>query len=145
LPAGTLRDVLRLGNDAPDRALWDALRDVGLDGFVAGLPTALGSAVGDDGVGLSAGQRARLALARATLSRAPVLLVDEPTAHLDTGASVLVHDLLARLARRRTVLVATHRPELVAMADRHVALADHDGEPGPTVARPIDCVEAALG
>ncbi|MGL5818469.1 MAG: thiol reductant ABC exporter subunit CydD [Phycicoccus sp.] len=137
LPAGTLRDVLRLGNDASDRALWQALREVGLDGFVAALPAALDTTVGDDGTGLSAGQRARLALARATLSSAPVLLVDEPTAHLDTAASGLVHDLLVRLSRRRTVLVATHRPELVTLADRHVELL-------PTVVRPTPSAEAVL-
>ena len=122
LPAGTLRAALRLGNDAPDAALWEALRQVGLDGLVAGLPEALSSRVGDDGVGLSAGQRARVALARALLSDAQVLLLDEPTAHLDDAAADLVHDLLVGLAERRTVLVVTHRPELLARADRHVAM-----------------------
>ncbi len=123
LPAGTLRDALRLGTDASDEALWEALRRVGLEGFVAGLPDALATPLGDDGVGLSAGQRARVALARATLSTAPVLLVDEPTAHLDTASSALVHDLLRDLAERRTVLAVTHRPELVHGADRHVVVS----------------------
>ncbi|MBM6401652.1 thiol reductant ABC exporter subunit CydD [Phycicoccus sonneratiae] len=122
LPAGTLRDALRLGTDAPDPALWEALRRVGLEGFVAGLPEALATRLGDDGVGLSAGQRARVALARATLSTAPVLLVDEPTAHLDAASSALVGDLLRELADRRTVLAVTHRPELVRVADQHVVL-----------------------
>ncbi len=122
LPAGTLRDALCLGTDAPDAALWEALRRVGLEGFVAGLPDALGTRLGDDGVGLSAGQRARVALARATLSTAPVLLVDEPTAHLDTASAALVGDLLGDLAERRTVVAVTHRPELVRMADQHLVL-----------------------
>jgi ABC-type transport system involved in cytochrome bd biosynthesis fused ATPase/permease subunit len=122
LPAGTLRDALRLGNDATDAGLWDALRLVGLEGFVVSLPRALATPLGDDGFGLSAGQRARVALARATLSTAPVLLVDEPTAHLDPVSAELVHDLLVGLAERRTVLVVSHRPELVARADRHVEL-----------------------
>ena len=122
LPAGTLRDALRLGNDAADPELWDALRRVGLEGFVASLPEALGTPLGDDGFGLSAGQRSRVALARAILSTAPVLLVDEPTAHLDPASADLVHDVLLGLAERRTVVVVTHRPELVARADRHVEL-----------------------
>jgi thiol reductant ABC exporter CydD subunit len=122
LPAGTLRDALVLGNDANDPAVWEALRQVGLEGFVAGLPLALATPLGDDGFGLSAGQRARIALARATLSTAPVLLLDEPTAHLDTDAADLVHGVLAELAERRTVVVVTHRAELVARADRHVQL-----------------------
>ncbi|HET6967265.1 MAG TPA: ATP-binding cassette domain-containing protein, partial [Ornithinibacter sp.] len=128
LPAGTLRDALRLGNDADDPALWHALRRVGLEGFVASLPRALATPLGDDGFGLSAGQRARVALARATLSTAPVLLVDEPTAHLDTASAELVHDLLVDLGERRTVLAVTHRPELVTRADRHVALTREGAE-----------------
>ncbi|HSF99418.1 MAG TPA: thiol reductant ABC exporter subunit CydD [Ornithinibacter sp.] len=128
LPAGTLREALALGNDADDQALWDALRLVGLEGFVASLPLALATPLGDDGFGLSAGQRARVALARATLSTAPVLLVDEPTAHLDPESATLVHDLLADLGERRTVIAVTHRPELVARADRHVALTREGAE-----------------
>ena len=128
LPAGTLREALALGNDADDQALWDALRLVGLEGFVAGLPLALATPLGDDGFGLSAGQRARIALARATLSTAPVLLVDEPTAHLDDAAATLVHDVLSDLGERRTVIAVTHRPELVARADRHVALTRDGAE-----------------
>ncbi len=128
LPAGTLRDALVLGNGASDQAVWDALRLVGLEGFVASLPQALATPLGDDGFGLSAGQRARIALARATLSTAPVLLVDEPTAHLDADAADLVHGVLADLGERRTVVVVTHRPELVALADRHVVLTREGAE-----------------
>ena len=92
------------------------------------LPLALATPLGDDGFGLSAGQRARIALARATLSTAPVLLVDEPTAHLDADAADLVHGVLADLGERRTVVVVTHRPELVALADRHVVLTREGAE-----------------
>lgn len=122
LPAGSLRDALRLGNDADDPALWDALRRVGLDGVVARLPEALGAPIGDDGTGLSAGQRSRLALARALLSSDPVLLVDEPTAHLDDRARALVHAILVELAARRTVLAVTHDPDLADLADGHAVL-----------------------
>lgn len=128
LPAGTLREGLRLGNDAADPELWDALRRLGLEGFVASLPLALATPLGDDGFGLSAGQRARVALARATLSTAPVLLVDEPTAHLDAASADLVHDLLVELGERRTVIAVSHRPELVARADRHVAMTREGAE-----------------
>lgn len=127
LPAGTLRDALRLGNDAPDAALWDVLRLVGLDGLVAGMPQALATPIGDDGVGLSGGQRARIALARAMLSTAPVLLLDEPTAHLDGETTRLVREILVGLAERRTVVVVTHNAEVVSLADRHVVL-EHAAE-----------------
>ena len=123
LSAGTIRDALTLGTTADDDDLWDALRLVGLDGFVAGLPQALSTPIGDDGFGLSAGQRARLALARATLTSAPVILLDEPTAHLDERATETVHDIIGSLAERHTVIAVTHRRELVALADRHVHLS----------------------
>lgn len=120
--APTLRANLGLGNDADDTAMWAALREVGLEGFVAGLPQGLSTAVGDDGFGFSAGQRARLVLARALLSSSSVVLLDEPTAHLDAAATTAVHEAVARIAETRTVVAVTHRPELVALADHHVHL-----------------------
>jgi ATP-binding cassette subfamily C protein CydD len=123
LPAGTVREAVALGNAAPSGEIWAALRCVGLDGTVAALPRALETRIGDDGFGLSAGERARLVLARALLSSAPVLLLDEPTAHLDPAAAELVHRLIRDLADRRTVVVVTHRSELLALADHHVHLA----------------------
>lgn len=120
--AGTVRENLRLGNGAGDEALWSALRQVGLDGMVAAMPDSLDTMLGDDGFGLSAGQRARLVLARALLSSAAVILLDEPTAHLDAASSVIVHDVISLLATQRTVIVVTHRGELVELADQHVHL-----------------------
>lgn len=128
LTAGTLRDALTLGNHATDEQLWDALRSVELDGFVAGLPHNLAAVIGDDGFGLSAGQRARLAVARATLSTAPVLLLDEPTAHLDAHAAEVLHEAIMTLAERRTVLVVTHRSELVALANQHLHVTSRGAE-----------------
>ncbi|MFN2321262.1 MAG: thiol reductant ABC exporter subunit CydD [Dermatophilaceae bacterium] len=117
--ATSVRANLRLGSGAGDDALWDALRRVGLDGMIAALPHSLDTMLGDDGFGLSAGQRARLVLARALLSTAPVILLDEPTAHLDAESSATIHEVVALLATRRTVVVVTHRPELLALAGRH--------------------------
>jgi ABC-type transport system involved in cytochrome bd biosynthesis fused ATPase/permease subunit len=114
LPAGTVRDALTLGHRADHDALWAALRRVGLDEVVAGLPGGLDARVGDDGFGLSAGQRQRLALARATLACEPMLLLDEPTAHLDGSATELVRGLLADLAKERIVVAVSHEPELIA-------------------------------
>ncbi len=102
--------------------MWEALRDMGLEGVVAALPQGLDTPLGDDGFGLSAGQRSRLALARALLSPATVVLLDEPTAHLDGDAVGSAHEAIARLAERRCVVAVTHRPELVALADQHVHL-----------------------
>jgi thiol reductant ABC exporter CydD subunit len=123
LAAGTVNENLTLGNDSTDDELWQALREVGLDGTVAALAQGLHTSLGDDGFGLSAGQRARLALARAALSTAPLLLLDEPTAHLDDQSVALAHQLIQRLAELRTVVVVSHRPEMLTLADRHVHLA----------------------
>ncbi|MEP6629214.1 MAG: thiol reductant ABC exporter subunit CydD [Lapillicoccus sp.] len=124
LLAATLRDNLVLAApEPPSRAtLWDALRAVGLDGVVAGLPDGLETWLGDDGFGLSAGQRARLAVARAILSEASLVLLDEPTAHLDAAGVETLHTVISDLARTRTVVATTHRPELVSIADALVDL-----------------------
>lgn len=122
LTANTVRANLSLGTGAGAAAMWEALRDVGLEGVVASLPQGLDTPLGDDGFGLSAGQRSRLALARALLSPATVVLLDEPTAHLDGDAVGIAHGAIARLAERRCVIAVTHRRELVALADQHVHL-----------------------
>ncbi|WP_370890688.1 thiol reductant ABC exporter subunit CydD [Janibacter sp. GXQ6167] len=122
LGAGTIADNLTLGNDAGHDAIWSALRAVGLDGVVAALPEGLATVIGDDGFGLSAGQRARLVLARALLSPASIILMDEPTAHLDPAATDAIHHVITQMAQTRTVIVVTHRSELLALADHHLHL-----------------------
>src|SRR5690606_30844096 len=100
-----------------DPELVAALREVGLWEQLAareGLETLLG----DDGFGLSAGQRARLALARALLSPAPLVLLDEPTANMAVDAVPVLHGLRSGLARARRVVVVTHAPALAAQADQ---------------------------
>ncbi len=122
LAPGTVRDNLTLGNDCVDDELWQILRHVGLDSMVVALPDGLATLLGDDGFGLSAGQRARLTLARAALSSAPLVLLDEPTAHLDDESADLAHQLIQKLAELRTVVAVTHRPELLSLADEHLHL-----------------------
>lgn len=122
LPTGTLRACLALGNGAGPDAQCAALREVGLDGFVAALPNGLDTVVGDDGFGLSAGQRARIGLARALLAPETVILLDEPTAHLDDASAELAHSAISLLAQRACVIAITHRHELLDHAQHHVHL-----------------------
>ena len=92
----TIRANLELARpDSSDEKLWQALRRARLASWVSGLPDGLDTLVGEEGAQLSGGQRQRLTLARAFLSDAPVLLLDEPTAHLDPeNAEALVRDVL---------------------------------------------------
>ncbi|MFF5423501.1 MULTISPECIES: thiol reductant ABC exporter subunit CydD [unclassified Streptomyces] len=132
--AGTVAENVRLARpDASDEAVRQALRDAGADGFVAGLPRGLATELGEDGAGLSAGQRQRLSLARAFLADRPLLLLDEPTASLDGETEAGVVDAVRRLAAGRTVLLVVHRPALLAVADRVVRLSPSEGPAGPAL------------
>ncbi|CAL9511384.1 thiol reductant ABC exporter subunit CydD [Streptomyces sp. enrichment culture] len=137
LYAGTIAENVRLARpDADDTAVRRALRDAGALEFVDALPEGTATVLGEDGTGLSAGQRQRLALARAFLADRPVLLLDEPTAALDGATEAEVVDAVRRLAKGRTVLLVVHRPALLEVADRVVRLdtpatvaASDDGVP----------------
>ena len=114
---------IRLGRpQATDAELQEAARAAGLAEVVASRPEGLDAMLGDRGAGLSVGERQRVALARAFVRRAPLLLLDEPTANLDGATEDQVLEALATLMRGRTVLLVAHRPALVALADRVVEL-----------------------
>ena len=114
---GTVRENLLLGRrDASDAELARALELAHLDDFVRALPRGLETPVGEGGERLSGGEAQRLALARAYLKDAPVLVLDEPTAQLDLATEAAVVDALGRLCRERTVLLVAHRLTTVAAA-----------------------------
>jgi thiol reductant ABC exporter CydD subunit len=122
---GTAADNIRLGDGAAgDRAVLEAAILAGAEAFVRELPDGYETVVGDGGRPLSAGQVRRIALARAFLRAAPLVILDEPTADLDPASADLVGDAVERLLDGRTVLLITHRAELEARADRVVSLED---------------------
>ncbi|MFF8672276.1 thiol reductant ABC exporter subunit CydD [Streptomyces sp. NPDC015242] len=142
LYAGTIAENVRLARPgADDDAVRRALRDAGALEFVDALPEGAATVLGEDGTGLSAGQRQRLALARAFLADRPVLLLDEPTAALDGATEAEVVAAVRRLAAGRTVLLVVHRPALLDVADRVVRLAEPEmsagsvGSAAPAVTR----------
>ncbi|GAB2858622.1 thiol reductant ABC exporter subunit CydD [Nocardioides pacificus] len=128
LTDGTLADNVRIGRpDADDAAVHDALARVDLLDAVTLLPQGVDTPLGEDGAGLSAGQRARLALARVIVSERPFVFLDEPTAHLDATTEEVLLRTLRDLARDRCVLAVAHSQALVDAADSVVALgASHE-------------------
>ncbi|MFE6744298.1 thiol reductant ABC exporter subunit CydD [Kitasatospora purpeofusca] len=133
--ATSVADNIRLGRpDATDAEVRAAARAACADGFIAALPQGYDTVLGEHGAGLSAGQRQRTALARAFLKDAPVLLLDEPTAHLDPESEAAVTGATAELMRGRTAIVVAHRTGLLPHADR--ILTVRAGTVGPAPSRP---------
>jgi len=123
---GSLAENVRLTCSAvSDAEIERAAAITGLDAVVADLPEGWSARVGQGGLGLSAGQRQRLALTRVLLSAAPLVVLDEPTAHLDADAEQAILAALATLRDQgRTVVVVAHRPALTALADHVVTIAE---------------------
>jgi ATP-binding cassette, subfamily C, bacterial CydD len=120
---GTVAENIRLGRfGAGDEDVRAAACLADADAFVGALASGYDTLVGDGGRPLSAGERRRIALARAFLRDAPLVVLDEPTADLDAASAEIVGRAVERLARGRTVLLIAHRPELVRRADRVVVL-----------------------
>jgi ATP-binding cassette, subfamily C, bacterial CydD len=120
---GTVADNIRLGDPATrDERVRAAGALAGADEFIRQLPGGYETVVGDGGRPLSAGEVQRIALARAFLRDAPLVILDEPTANLDPESAELVAEAIERLRAGRTVLLAVHRPGLAVLADRVVRL-----------------------
>jgi ATP-binding cassette, subfamily C, bacterial CydD len=123
--AGSIRDnILFARPEATQDEVAAAATAARLDAFTAGLPAGLSTLIGEGGYDLSGGQAQRIAIARAYLKNAPLLLLDEPTAHLDPATEQEVLDSLRRLALGRTVILASHSSAAHAFAGRRLDLRD---------------------
>lgn len=121
--ASTLRaNLLVAAPDATDENLVEALRRAGLGPWFSGLDGGLDARLGTGGRGLSGGERARLGIARAVASQRPVILLDEPVAHLDHATAVAVLADLMTATASRTVVIVSHRPEGLAGLDAVIDL-----------------------
>jgi ATP-binding cassette subfamily C protein CydD len=121
---GSVADNIRLGRpEATDAQVEAAAIEAGVDGAIRSLPRGYETPLGEEGLGVSGGERQRLAIARAFLRDAPFILLDEVTSHLDRATEAEIADAVRRLARHRTVLVISHRLKLAAGADQVVVLA----------------------
>ena len=122
---GTVAGNIRLGDSAAsDERVREAARLAQADVFIRDLPEGYDTVIGDGGRQLSAGERRRVALARALLRDAPLIVLDEPTADLDPETAAALALELERAGETRTMLVIAHRRELTAHADRLVRLAN---------------------
>jgi ATP-binding cassette, subfamily B, bacterial MsbA len=121
----TIRNNIAYGE--PERRMDDiiaAAKAANADEFIAALPDGYDSMIGEMGMQLSGGQRQRLAIARALLKNAPILILDEATSALDAESERLVQDALERLMSTRTTIVIAHRLSTIRKADRILVIAD---------------------
>ena len=124
--AGTIRQNILFGKaDASEEEINQALKSAYLDEFVASLPDGLDTQIGERGVSLSGGQKQRLAIARAIIRNAPLVILDEATSALDNRSEKVVQKALDELMKGRTTLVIAHR--LSTIRDADVILVVNDG------------------
>jgi len=120
---GSIKDNIALADPgATEQSIADAAHSAGVTEFSAQLPEGLLTQIGERGYGLSGGQVQRIALARAFLKNADIVLLDEPTANLDAANKTLLLDVIDRLFADKTLIIASHDPEVISRMDRRIAL-----------------------
>jgi ABC-type multidrug transport system fused ATPase/permease subunit len=122
---GTVRDNIAYGRpDSSEDEIVAAAKLANADEFIVRMPKGYDSMVGERGLTLSGGQRQRIGIARAIIRNAPILILDEPTAALDTESEKLVIDALERLMKGRTVITIAHRLSTIRDAHKIIVLKD---------------------
>lgn len=111
-------------NEISEETLWAALKQAKLDEFVIKLPKGLDTLIGDRGVKLSGGEKQRLAIGRAMLTKAEILILDEATSSLDSETELLIQESLATLVRGKTAIVIAHRLSTIQHADRIMVIEE---------------------
>jgi ATP-binding cassette subfamily C protein CydD len=141
---GSVAGNIALGQPGASRAaIEDAARLAGAAAFIEALPCGYDTPLGERATRLSAGQRQQLALARAFLRDAPLLLLDEPTAHLAPAAAAAIDDVIRGPLAGRTIIVATHRHASAGTASQVVEIAA--GPPAPASSQPASALAVAAG
>lgn len=120
----SLRENLTMGSGVPDDEILALLHDLGLNDLMQSLPEGLDTNIGEKGVRLSSGQKQRMNIARGLLLKRPVLLLDEPTSHLDKASEELVIKRLSQLTPSITMVIVSHHPELRSLCSREFVFKD---------------------
>lgn len=123
--SGTIRENILLGKpDASEKEIMEVLKLVYLDTFVAGLEHGIDTEIGERGTSLSGGQKQRLAIARALIKNAPIVILDEATSALDNKSEAVVQKAIENLMKNRTVFVIAHRLSTIKNAEQIVVIND---------------------
>ena len=121
----TIKNNLLIGNpDVSDEELIAAAKVANIHEWITSLPDGYNTITGERGIRLSGGEKQRIAIARAILKNAPVLLLDEPTSSIDAENERLIQDALENLCKNRTVLIIAHRLSTIRHADRIMVMGD---------------------
>ena len=122
---GSARDNVAMSDrEASEASVREAVRDASAEGFLADLPRGPDTVIGDGGRGLSAGEKTRVAVARALVRSSDLVILDEPTSGLDEETAARVLEAIRRASADRAVLLIEHRPERASTADRVVHVAN---------------------
>ena len=126
---GTIRENIAYGReDATDEEIVSAAKAAHIHSFVEHLPDGYDTVLTDDGINISKGQKQLLTIARAMLSRAPMLILDEATSNVDSRTEQIIQDAMRRLMEHKTCFVIAHRLSTVRGADNILVLRDGDIE-----------------
>jgi ABC-type multidrug transport system fused ATPase/permease subunit len=121
---GPLRDSIDVAGEFSDQQIATALAQIGLTDFLTSLPLGLATALEEGGRNISAGQRQLICLARALLSKAKIILMDEATASVDVETDALIRAAIQQHLRGTTILLIAHRPSSLALCDQWVQVQD---------------------
>ena len=121
----TIRENIRMGNPkATDQQVEQMAKAAGCDGFIRELPAGYDTKVGESGGQLSGGERQRIAIARAMMKNAPIIILDEATAYADVENEAIMQEAIAKLITGKTLLVIAHRLSTITDADNIVVVED---------------------